>query len=239
MYYGRTPDDSKLSYLELQYNAATSIAKAEGSTFTCFVYITDPQVTDKRQLKFIEKIERDFEEFPENIIKINADNYKEINETLVTAIIKNNLADQVIQNPGMSQREHLLLLYNSKDENSELVQQIDDYIFERQFEVRKPTLDKRERNMEESEKHLNDSLIKCNKAIIFFGSNATDEWCNAIKIDILKAANTREKCIDKKAICVTDPEVMKRIRKVRSHDFEAINCEDKNYLERIEHFLSS
>lgn len=238
-YYGRTPEDSKLSYLELQYDIAAARAKKKDSRFKCLVYFTETKIKDKRQLKFIKKIEADIEAFPENIIKINSDNIKEINETLISIIKSDKKSMQDESETELSEREHLLLLYNSKDENSELVQQIDDFIFKKEIEVRKPTLSKRKNNIDDSEKHLNDSLEKCNKAIIFFGSNATDEWCNATKIDILKATNSRKKCIGKKAICVTDPEVMTRIRKVRSHDFEAINCEDKNYLEQIDNFLSS
>lgn len=242
--YGRTPEDSALSYLELQYDIAAAKAKKKGSKFKCYVYLefdaTDTTLDEeskKRQGDLIKKIEKDLDEHPDDIIMLNSENISETSEVLIQAIGKQCTFDP--EDSSMEeQTEHLLLLLNSKDEHSEWAKKTDDYIFtEKKMEVRKPTFNNGKNSTAEAEKNLKDSLEKCTKAIIFFGENATDEWCNAVKIDIRKAANTRKKGIEKKAICITDPRVLDRIRKVRSQDFEIFNCMEPNYLQKIDKFL--
>ena len=236
--YGQTPEDSEKSYLELQYDLLASKAGKKDSDFRLWIYITDSEISDSRQKKLIAKINQHFEDFPDNIFKVNFRSIKELGETMITGLLQN----EEMKHTGQAMegaREHLMLLINSKDENSPIAQKLDDFIFEKEFEVRKPSFSKVKGHAEDFEKHLSDALEKCRKAIIFFGENATDEWCNAVKIDILKAINVKGSGIKNKAICITDPNVTSRIRKVRSHDFKAFNCEEEGFYQKIEQFLTA
>lgn len=231
--YGRTPEDSHLSYLELQYDIASQQAKEKNSIFKCYVSISDIEINDERQEKFINKIYADIENFPDNIVPINFTNAKELSEILITTIEIKHITTT------KGSKEQILLMLNTKDEESKLAKKIDDYIFEKKIEVRKPIFRRSKDNLDDFEKNFNDSLEKCDKAIIFYGSNATDGWCNSIKIDILKSAKDANTRIAKKAICVTDPDVKKRIRNVRSQYFDIIDCEGDNFFENLDKFINS
>lgn len=134
--------------------------------------------------------------------------------------------------------KRVLLVHDRRDKGDKVLNNIDDLIFDHQFEVFKPVF-------AEDDPLINpDEVLKkywsvSNRAIVLL-RNATTAWCNATKADLLAIAKVEKPAESyAMAVCVADPDASERLREVRSNEFTIINATTSNYQQEILNFLNA
>ena len=138
--------------------------------------------------------------------------------------------------PAGAALRRVFFIHDHRDKDDPLCSRLDDLIYEQQFEVYVPVFREDEPRIDPDAAFRNFWLVS-NSAVILL-RNASSAWCNAMKVELIKTA-TEKQTPYKMAICVTEPDVVRRIREVRSHEFQIIDCAKEGYEQQLIQFLNA
>lgn len=226
----KTPD-SREPHTHLQYWLAKEAAEAN-LQFQLFIARSDTEECAVSQEAFLETVTGDARTMAQ-MEELPAFEVKAIKDFLLEKIKLRREKQEAEVTDDSPHR--LFFIHSPRDKSDPLCAHLDDLIHEQQYDLYRPVFREDDPYID-PDALFRDSWLICSKAVILL-RNATTAWCNAIKVELIKTA------IEKKmpyamAICVTDPEVAKRIREVRSHEFQVINCVEKDYESQLIQFLN-
>ncbi len=228
----KTPD-TREPLTHLQYRLAKEAAGANPE----FQLFTAQSVTEEcatSQEQFLETIAADARKVAQ-LEELPAFEVKAIKDFLLEKI---QLREEKQEEEAVAYDapRRLFFIHDHRDKGDPICTQLDDLIYEQKYDVYVPVFREDDPQIDPDDS-FRDFWLVCNKAVILL-RNATTAWCNAIKVELIKAA-TEKQTPYAMAICVTDPGANSRIREVRSHEFQVINCAREGYEQQLIQFLNS
>jgi hypothetical protein len=224
--------DSRAPVAHLQYQLALEKAKADPQFRLFYAYrITDD--CSGAQEDMLNGIANDARQLA-NIIHLPDFERGAIKDFLLEHIQTRAAAPPPPEAVAGERPRRAFLVHDHRDKGDPIRNRIDDIIYNHNFDVYVPVFREDEPYVD-PDASFRDFWMVCNKAVVLL-RHATTAWCNAIKVELIKSA-TEKKGPYGMAVCVADPEVEKRIREVRSHEFEVINCALDDFEAKLTAFL--
>lgn len=224
--------DSREPVVHLQYRLAKETAAAKPG-FRLFTAQSDTDECPASQEQFLRGVADDARQIPQ-LETLPAFEVKAIKDFLLEKIKLRE--EKPIPATSNETPRRVFFIHDHRDKDDPICTRIDDLIYEQQHDVYVPVFREDDPHVD-PDFSFRDFWLVCNKAVVLLRS-ATTAWCNAIKVELIKTA-TEKQSPYAMAICVTDPEVAKRIREVRSHEFHVIDCTKQGYELQLIQFLNA
>ncbi|MCO6475870.1 MAG: toll/interleukin-1 receptor domain-containing protein [Phaeodactylibacter sp.] len=229
----KTPDTREpLTHLQYRLAKETAGAHPQFQLFTA-QSVTEECATSQEQ--FLETIAADARKTAQ-LEELPAFEVKAIKDFLLEKIqLREEKQEEEAVAVADDAPRRLFFIHDHRDKGDPICTQLDDLIYAQKYDVYVPVFREDDPQID-PDASFRDFWLVCNKAVILL-RNATTAWCNAIKVELIKAA-TEKKAPYAMAICVTDPGASSRIREVRSHEFRVINCAREGYEQELIQFLN-
>jgi len=227
--------DTREPVSHLQYRMANARA-SEDPHFRIFYAKHTTEDCASLQEQFLNQVALDARNLP-NLEELPAFEIKAIKDFLLDYLLEARKKSEarIIQETER-QPQRVFFIHDHRDKDEHVRNRIDDVIFAQQHDVYVPVFQE-DMPYTDPDASFRKFWMVCDKAVVLL-LNATTAWCNGIKVELIKTA-TEKTPPYRMAICVTDPEVEKRIREVRSHEFTVINCVQDDFELRLTQFLNT
>lgn len=227
----KTPDTREpLTHLQYRLAKETAGGNAQFQLFTARSVTEECAVSQEQFLETVTGDARGLAQLEE----LPAFEVKAIKDFLLEKI---QLREEKKQEEAITDNapRRLFFIHDHRDKGDPICTRLDDLIYEQRYDVYVPVF-REDAPHVDPDASFRDFWLVCSKAVILL-RNASTAWCNAIKVELIKTA-TEKKTPYAMAICVTEPEAAQRIREVRSHEFQVINCAEAGYEQRLIRFLN-
>lgn len=227
--------DTREPLTHLQYRVARDMS-AGRPDFRVFTAQSVTEDCATLQEQFLNQLEQDAKTNPQ-IEVLPAFELKAVKDFLLETIsLRTEKVLQQAAAPLVNASRRVFFIHDHRDKNDPVRNRIDDLIWSQQYDVYVPVFREDDPHID-PDSSFHDFWLVCNKAVVLL-RNATTSWCNAVKVELIKTATEKQPPYQM-AICVTDPDVARRIREVRSHEFQVIDCTQESYEQHVIQFLNA
>ena len=227
---GAKPSDSpRTPIAHLQYGLALEEA-AKRANFRIFYIAQTSEDCAASQLAFLDQLDAEAL-INHKVLPLPAFELKAVRDFLLEYLEKPS-PPLLPSTPGT----RVFYVHHPHDKNDALWASIDDLMYENRYEVIRSVFPEDD-PLIDADKAMRDSWLVSQKALVLL-RHATTAWCNAKKVDLIKMATEKDTPYGM-AICVADPDVVDRIRQVRSHEFKIIDCAKEGFEKEILTFLNT
>lgn len=227
--------DTREPLTHLQYRLAREIA-ADRPDFRVYTAQSVTEDCATLQEQFLRQLEHDAKTNPQ-IEVLPAFELKAVKDFLLDTIrLRAEKATQQAAEPAPNAPRRVFFIHDHRDKNDPVRNRIDDLIYTQQFDVYVPVFREDDPHID-PDSSFRDFWLVCNKAVVLL-RNASTAWCNAVKVELIKTA-TEKKTPFQMAICVAEPDAAQRIREVRSHEFQVIDCAQEGFEQQVIQFLNT
>ena len=227
-FYGKTPEDSPKSIVELQNDIAAEVCKEKGIERYIWIDpgLKDNEASDMRQPNFVETLKANHDllfgaDIFENSIdelrvfvidKLQALEEKK-KETLLTVTETGSIEDDFVKD--------VYIICDKADRESKAVNPLKKYLFNQGFDVILSAFKGDEDELRED--HI-DNLKTCDSVIIFYG-HGDELWMRSKDRELKKVMGYgRKKAFDVKAVYLADPDEEEEKEDFLSRDLMTINA---------------
>lgn len=227
--------DTREPVAHVQYRLACETAAARPG----FRVFTAQSVTDDcatLQEQFLQRVEQDAKTNPQ--VQFLPDfELKAVKDFLLETIqLDAQKTPELPDRPAETAPRRVFFIHDHRDKDDPLRNRLDDLIWSQQYDVYVPVFREDDPHID-PDSSFRDFWLVCNKAVVLL-RNASTAWCNAVKVELIKTA-TEKRPPYAMAICVTDPDAARRIREVRSHEFQVIDCAQEGFEQHVIQFLNA
>ena len=232
---GKKPAQGGEAVPQLQYRIAKE-ALAERPDFRLLTLNRSEGECADAQLAFLQGVEEDVLR-AEQIDALPGSDLKRIKDYVLELIGQLKEAEERRKARAQEKQvPRVFLVHDHRDKGDELYNAIDDLMFGKRWEVLVPVF-KEDDPLVDPDRTFRVACELSSRVVVLLRHGST-AWCNAIKTDLIKVSAENQQAYAK-AICVADPHVEQRLREVRSHEFEVINCARPDYTARLLDFLNA